>query len=496
MPVRSSGYFNNPAFAQAASNLSSLFAPPSGSDAAGWASANAKREEASRLAQLFAAGASPSEQAALTGVQGYGQTPQGFTYQVDQGNTTTRRGQDIGAQTSIANNAADNAAAADRLGVTDATARYGIDTQAATSRTNSIGDNNTKMLGNIYQPLNVGQVAPAIDSTIAAAFGYDIPSVPQRAGLAPTPSETEVKGAILQGLPAMDQRNAALSGINVENVVGPNNVPEVVARPDAIGRQPYFNKGAEAKPQNAVALMPDGKTRVPAVQGPDGVWVHAQTGQQLPANIQIFDLPKATGSAADVGLAPTVSNTTQANNQEAEVSRALNVLDLYESSVRGNPGSIGLAGLIRGTAQNAAQTVQDLAKTFGKDAPQIQDVANEVRQGLSKIAPESFDRSIPEQEFLQSTLAYALARTENPSGEVSRQAYNAALERVKGGGLLANQQSALASIDTNRKVLQSQLEGIRTLRAPGTGRTDTSFQGPGAVEKWVRGADGKLMKAN
>jgi hypothetical protein len=483
MAVRGNGYFNNPQFAQAAANLAGLFAPPSGADAAGWASANAKRAEADRLAQLFTAAGAPTfdqntfdRQAVAAGVY----NPTQSYRALDMGDATTRRGQDITAQTSLTNNAADNERA------------------ILTNRQ----DNNTRLLGDIYKPLNVGQIAPAIDPTVAAAFGFDIPAIPQRNGLAPLPSETEVKGAILQGLPVTDQRNAALSGVNVENVVGANGVPEIVARPDAVGRQPYFNKGAEAKPQNAVAVLPNG-TQIPARQGGDGIWVHAQTGQPLPSDIRIFDLPKATGSASDIGLAPTTANTTQANNQEAEVSRALQLLDLYEASVRSNPGSIGLAGLIRGTAQNAAQTATDLAAAFGGAAPQVNEIANEVRAGLQNVAPQLFDPSIPEQDFLQGTLAYSLARTENPSGEVSRQAYERALDRVRGGGFLANQQSALAAIATNRKVLNSQLEGIRALRAPGTGRTDTSFQQPaiapatsGAVEKWIRGPDGKLMKAN
>jgi hypothetical protein len=462
MAVRGNSYFNNPGFAQAAANLGALFAPPSGSDAAGWAVANAKRAEADRLAQLFTAAGAPGfdqntfdRQAVAAGVY----NPTQSYRALDMGDATTRRGQDVTAATSRANNAADNERA------------------ILTNR----ADNNTRLLGNIYQPLNQGQIAPAIDPTVAAAFGYELPAIPQRSGLAPTLSETEVKGAILQGLPEADQRNVALAGVNVENVVGPNG-PEIVSRPDSIGRQPYFNKGAEAKPQNAVAVLPgvNGQpgAQVPAIQGADGRWVHAQTGQPLPDNIRIFDLPKATGSASEVGLAPTVSNQTQANNQEAEVSRALNVLDLYEASVRGNPGSLGLAGLIRGTAQNAAQTAADLASAFGKSAPEIQEYAQEAQAGLRKIAPEFFDPSIPEQEFLQATLAYALARTENPAGEVGRYALDSARERVKGGGLLANQQSALAAISANRKVLNSQLEGLRVLRAPGTGRTDTSFQTP------------------
>lgn len=488
MAVRGNQFFNNPGFAQAAANLGALFAPPSGSDAAGWAAANAKRAEADRLAQLFTAAGAPGfdqntfdRQAVAAGVY----NPTQSYRALDMGDATTRRGQDVTAATSITNNTADN---------------------ERTILTNR-ADNNTRLLGNIYQPLNQGQIAPAIDPTVAAAFGYELPAIPQRSGLAPTLSETEVKGAILQGLPEADQRAASLSSVGVENVVGANGLPEVVSRQDAIGRQPYFNKGAEAKPQNAVAVLPGANgqpgAQVPAIQGADGRWVHAQTGQPLPDNIRIFDLPKATGTATDVGLAPTTANETQANNQEAEVSRALQLLDLYEASVKSNPGSIGLSGLIRGTAQNAAQTASDLAASFGNTAPQVNELANEVRAGLQNVAPQLFDPSIPEQAFLQGTLAYALARAENPSGEVSRQAYERAYERVQGGGFLANQQSALAAINTNRKVLNSQLEGIRTLRAPGTGRTDTSFQTPaqapassGTVEKWVRGADGKLMKAN
>jgi len=53
MAIRSSAFFNDPAMAQAASNLAQIFAPPSGADAAGWATANAKNAEAKRLADLY-----------------------------------------------------------------------------------------------------------------------------------------------------------------------------------------------------------------------------------------------------------------------------------------------------------------------------------------------------------------------------------------------------------------------------------------------------------
>jgi hypothetical protein len=98
--VKSSGYFNNPAFAQAASNLSSLFEPPSGTDAAGWANANAKRQEAQRLQDFFEYQTGPDydrETADRMGVGAGAFTPNQSFYSVDQGNATSR-----------ANNAADN----------------------------------------------------------------------------------------------------------------------------------------------------------------------------------------------------------------------------------------------------------------------------------------------------------------------------------------------------------------------------------------------------
>lgn len=493
MPVVGNRYFNDPSLGQAFSNLANVFAPPSGGDLAGYAAAKAKREEASRLAELFNYAKDPGydqAQADRMAVLGGLYTPNQSYWSVNLGDQTTRRGQDVTAATSRANNAADNARALEA-------ARLSNTTDITQSLLAPVGENATR-----FVPPNIADMfgLPATQSgNIAAAPGERITTPDGRLieGAVKPLTDAELKAQILGSLPANEQRAAALGGVDVENVVGANGIPEIVFRADAAGRQPYFNKGAEAKPQNAVALMPDGRTRVPALQGPDGRWVHAQTGQALPEGIQIFDLPKATGSASEVGLAPTTANTTGANNQEAEVSRTLNLLDVYENALDNNPGALGLAGLIRGTAQNAAATATDLAQAFGGTAPSVQDFANEMRAGLQGVAPDLFDASIPEIAFLQGTLAYSLARTENPSGEVSRQAYERALERVKGGGLLANTQSAKAAVGALRKVVQSQLEAIRTLRAPGTGRTDTSYQPPAGsgapVEKWDI-IDGKLQR--
>src|SRR5688572_13333360 len=103
VPISRNQHFNSPAFAQAAANLSSLFEPPSGADAAGWANADAKRAESKRLADFFAYQTGPvydREKADRMGVGAGAFMPNQSFYSVDQGNATSR-----------ANNAVDNARA-------------------------------------------------------------------------------------------------------------------------------------------------------------------------------------------------------------------------------------------------------------------------------------------------------------------------------------------------------------------------------------------------
>ncbi len=115
---------------------------------------------------------------------------------------------------------------------------------------------------------------------------------------------------------------------------------------------------------------------------------------------------------------------------------------------------------------NAAQVAQDMAASFGKSSAEIAGAAEQIKQQLGGVAPELFDPAIPEAQFLQGTLAYALARTENPSGEVSRQAYDRALERLQ-GGFFQNTASAKAAIGSFRNVLKTEAGAIGALRAPG-----------------------------
>ncbi|BDA86365.1 hypothetical protein Sa4125_39070 [Aureimonas sp. SA4125] len=171
---------NNPAIGQAAANIASLFAPPSGAEAAGWAAANAKRAEAKRLADFYA-GAPEMDAAAYDRVG-----PALGLWTPNQGVGITQRGQDIGS----------------------ADARYGVDVGAITSRTNNAADNTRALTERQMQ--ESGLLARQFAEPIKAAPGETVFLPGQTAsatGLAPTlagapkPLSTdETVAAVMQGL--------------------------------------------------------------------------------------------------------------------------------------------------------------------------------------------------------------------------------------------------------------------------------------------------------
>lgn len=229
MPVRGSAYFNNPAFAQAAANLSALFAPPSGSDAAGWATANEKNAAAKRLAEFYDYAKRPDfdqTQFDRLGVGAGVYNPTQSYYAQDANNATQRYGYDTAAVTSRSNNAADNARAIDQTKLSE--------------------------IGKMYQPLNEGQVRPDVPSDIAAMYG--VPHAVEAAQGRDKPlTETELKAAVLGGMSPELQQAAAFGNTPVENVVTPEG-PRIATRLDAIGQQPYeAPKGA-----GITTTLPDG----------------------------------------------------------------------------------------------------------------------------------------------------------------------------------------------------------------------------------------------
>lgn len=485
MPVRKNRYYNDPSIGEAFNNLATMYKVPTGTDMYGYAHAAATRAKEGRLSDFFKRAVDPSVPREVVDRYGVGVgafNPNQSYYSVDQGNITSR-----------ANNAADNQRAIDTALIKE---RGDTDRSMLTP----VGNNATRFvpprLAEMYSvpQHQVGAIELKPNEITITPDGRRLEGKTQL-------SSDQVQANWMQDAAKNgDLTQAAINaiimkGVPLEVIRTPNG-PRNAFRNEAAGQEPVLADDKIAKPQLANYRTPEGKEGSARHDPVQGAWFDTQTGERLPAGVRTYSA-SLQGDKKALGLDPTTSNTTDANKRAAEVTRTLDTLDLYEGLIRNNPGVVGLPGLIRGTAQNAVAMTADLAKSFGKSVPQLEDATKEIRSGLQNVAPEYFDPAIPEANFYQGALAYALARTENPSGEVSRQAFDRALERMK-GGVLSNPEQILATIGAHRKLLQTEQGAIGTLRDPKQGRTDTQFrdpQQPAAPERWERGPDGALRRA-
>ena len=310
MGITTNRMYNDPSLGAAFGNLAQAFMPPSSSDLAGYATAGATREQAARLAWLFNNPLDPtaSERSSLTGVQGFGQTPDGF----GMTDATNRRGQDVSAKSALDVAGVNNAGAMARQLAEPVKVGQGetafLPDQTATA---------TGLPGMFTGAVNVGQG----DTTY-------LPNGQKLDGAKKPLTEEEMKGAILGGLPAADQRNSVMGSVPVETIVR-DGKPVVVSRPDAVGQQPaaagapvqvvgpggtpilmdpaaaaamgatpYDPKAGAVDVKNYVTK--DGRTGSVAI-AQDGTMRDAMTGDALPEGTRTFT-GSLTGSAQDTGL--------------------------------------------------------------------------------------------------------------------------------------------------------------------------------------------------
>lgn len=400
MPVRRNPHFNDPSFAQAASNLAGLFEPPSGSEASGWANARAKQEEAQRLQWLFENYGDPSasQRSALVGVQNYGATPEGFRYNVDQGNATQRYGYDTQATTSRANNAADNvralteremqeAGTTQRLGIPDVNARYGHDRDFDASRLNN-ADNNVRALQE-REMQESGLMQRQLANPITAKPG-------ERVFLPPKVAEATDLMQILEGTPqplsetqwkaGQNQRlldNGRLTDNDLMDAIMGDQAPvkaidPITKQPSFMspgaavrqGAQPYEATSAE-RVDNYLAAGPNGEeVRFPGIVAPDGRIVNANTGQVVPNVIRKEGTGGGTSFEADGqggirfttgGSGNTVSQQTQLQGQrDAATQSAQELQTLYDNI---SAADVGVAGNVNDFLTNyGAQVFPDVAR--------------------------------------------------------------------------------------------------------------------------------------
>ena len=341
MAVRQNRFYHDPGLGAAFSNLAQAFAPPSAQDVAAYATASATREKAQRLAELFAEAQSFDQRNIAAG----NYAPTQSYYAVDTTRDTTRRGQDLDFRASRLNNAdnntralteremieagltsrnnADNIVKSADFASRDATSRANnSDTLASQERRNT-ADVQGRTIASLYGPLSQGQVRPELPASVAGIVG--LPELPAVAG-APKPlSKTELEAVILGQQPADVQAASVLSQAPVENINTPDG-PRIAYRSNAVGQEPFINRGAEAALKDGVAVV-NGR-QVPVTRSPgERVWRTAD-GTPIGPEVQVFDMPKPTGTAAELGM-PTTANQTEANRTDANLTAIKDSLTRY-----------------------------------------------------------------------------------------------------------------------------------------------------------------------
>lgn len=347
MTFRANPHFNNPAFAQAASNIASLFAPPSGSDAAGWAAARAKQEEASRLAQFYQQSQDPNvdlDALSRTGIGVGAYDWRGSKYGVDQGNATLR-----------ANNAADNERAIE---------------------TNRL-DNQTRAIGTLFQPLNPGQVRPEVGAEFMDLLA--MPVAPAAAGAPKPQTETEWKAAQNQRLLDNGQVtdevliDAIMGDKTPVKAIDPRTRQPAYMSPGAAvrqGAQPYEAASAE-RVDNYLAVGPDGEeVRFPGIVGPDGRIIDANTGKVVPNVLRKEGTGGGISFEADGqggvrfttgGSGNTVSQQTNLQGQRDAATQSARELQTLFDNITAS--DVGVAGNFNDFLTNyGAQIFPDVAR--------------------------------------------------------------------------------------------------------------------------------------
>jgi hypothetical protein len=187
--------------------------------------------------------------------------------------------------------------------------------------------------------------------------------------------------------------------------------------------------------QNAV--LPDGRTTTLAREnnrtGLAEILVGPNQWAPAPAGTRFFGT-QATGTSEEVGVGLTTATKTVLQNRMIASEDVIDLTDRFFEVA--DPTNFGLVGSVRGTYQNARSqlgaigTWADNVASDAKTAP--------VKSNEDWSPDKWFDSSLPAQDFLLNTLAYAIARQRDPSGRVSDMDVQNALQSLNVTGGLSN----------------------------------------------------------
>lgn len=463
MRTRASRY-SNPRLGVAFESLADVFAPPGGSDVYGYTKAAGEKQRQVTLADIVARSKDPNTDRRVldqlnAAVNNY--APNAGWIAVETKDATDRH----------------------KIGVDDARGRADFASRDATSRANNTDDNTRAVRVAGMTPIQKDAVQ-YLDPTVAAVIGAQ-PGV-RRGIVSAQPGERNVLpgGEVIEGAPK------PLTETEMNAIVMRDEMDKEERRAKVFGNTPVVEtgKGPMTRPQQLATGTPKldptqpqafNSSRGPVVWDPvKRAYVPAPTADG--ANIS-GGLQSPSGVQSKDPLGATTANQTDANSKEA----SLNVLDAlvndYEKLLQDNAGVAGVPGKVRDFAQNAVSVVQEFGVAFGNTPLDSVITPDQAQQFGARLGAGSRDPAIAKARIMQADLAYKWAQTQNPRGEVSRQAYERAINALSGGSL-PNNQSVLEGLAAVRDYSKRERIGVESLRRPGGAPAAGTPTGPRVLQ--------------
>lgn len=444
MPVRFNSYFNSPVLKQGFSNLAQIFAPPSAAETLAYEKAGALGDQRDRQREAFEAGAEMFDprfyrlwqsdpEAAIRAFPKIGTflaaqdvresggdvaslDPLVYGTFGDYGNTVA------GEEAALA-----NALEEERLRQAGQTQRQLLEPITANENQTVILPPETAEATGLPGTLR-GNINLAPGERTYTPDGRLFEGTPE------LPSETEVLGAILQDLSPEEQRARALQGVNVEEVVGTRG-PEIVFRPDAVGREPFIEPGSPGTIY--MYRTRDGR------EGRTTDGLHDMvTGDRIPPDAQISRLQDTSETFGSSEISGARENILARRVGVESMIRQANALDEMLSGADAG-AAIGILGRGAQIINGLAAQIQAALQLAGVEAPETLRDAGEYQGTFRKLG---IDNAKIQSALVD--LAYATAQSREP-GRLTEADIDRALRTIGG-----NLQDPIALRETLRSAVQ------------------------------------------
>jgi hypothetical protein len=442
MPIRNNGYYGDQSIGQAIGSLGQLFAPPSGSDLAGYATAKQKNAEHERLSKAFDIMTDPTTPRDVRDAYG------------------TAAGMYAPTQSYYA------------VDTVDKTKRYDVDQTQATSRLNNTRDNQTKAFTTRYGALGEGQTLPAMPSGVAQMFG--LPESGPVAGavkLAPGQQATMPGGEVLKGAP---QAVGASDMLGYRTADGRQGT--AVYRPEL---------GGLVDTQTNKPLPPDTATFKASVQG---------------ASVDALGKPMRNDVERQMLITATANSTaTQLRDLIAKSPSSQGLVGSLRGTVQDAIQTGGELGAYFGADPTRIDSIKQMIAENTADQSVLQafDPSIPMIEGLANRLVLDYAQAIMPGERLSNERVKQLKRSLGLDGLLANQARSlASLDRVMRD--LAEHDSRL------RSVYSGGVDSLPALQAPAqpstpaaSGAAPAAATAPAAtgVERWERDPQtGKLRR--